>query len=119
MTQLATTPETEDVTAETVARIMAETFIPSSGAIFADQRLSVNNVIPEAQTAEDYINKWFDALSSFPKIFLDEPWLVFNCFFVSSMLMRHQNARADRLEHYKSIVLKLLLRLDELLKRGS
>lgn len=119
ITQLATTPETEEVSAESVARIMAETFIPNSEAIFADPELSVDNVVSGAQTAEAYINKWFDALQSFPKIFLDEPWLIFNCFFVSSMLMRHPAIRAEERDRSKKIVLNLLLRLDELLKRGS
>jgi class 3 adenylate cyclase len=118
--QLATTPETVDVPAEMAVRIMAETFIPHNQPLFDDQAksISVKYEIPDALVAESYIEKWFSAIDLLPKIFLDEPWLLFNCFFVSWALIRHPAVNSEQRKRYVRIGDAVFSRLRKMLEQG-
>lgn len=117
--QLEDTPETVDVSAESAVRIMAEIFIPPGLAIFKDDAatLSIDHELAEVNTVEGYIDKWFRAIDMLPKIFLDERWLLFNCFLVSCALIRHTSVGRDKRPEYQRIGKTVVARLGELIER--
>ncbi len=116
MEQLSTTPNRDDVKAESVARTMAEILLPANGYPFSDPRggIAVSHRIPNGKTAHNYIERWFEAIATQPRLFWDEIWLVLNCHFISCTLLRHKKVQVADRKRYSSICRHNFSRLKEL-----
>jgi len=119
LNHLAKTPNVDDVAAETAARGMAETLLGICDLPFVyapNQAPLVVNPIPDCATPAKYIEIWFKAMESQPKLFLDEAWLVLNCYLMSCALLRHPKANKTARSAYETEAKKIHANLLELLK---
>ena len=115
--QMTVTPEVADIDAEKAACFLAEQYLQSDCFFQYDTGvLAVQCEVPNATTAEDYIARWFDAVSGPTKLFFDECWLVLNAFLISCSFLRHKDVPQTERKKYRDVAEKLLAQLRDLHK---
>lgn len=109
------TPDSPDIDAEDAARVLAEQYLDSDSFFQYDTgALAVRCEVPNSETVQDYIARWFEAVSGPTKLFFDECWLVLNAFLISCSFMRHKAIKSQQRKEYKAIAEGLLARLRKL-----
>jgi len=66
-----------------MAKGMAETFFGTCFFHGADNELAIKFEIPGINDPKTYVDTWFSALEGRTRLFMGEPWTLFNCYFIS------------------------------------
>jgi len=90
------------------SRLMAENFFGKHGMFKGQDGASMVKLRLENVTSpRDYIAKWFAAMERRSKLFLGEPWLLFNCYFMSCAFVRHGQVEPRDAASYRGILERL------------
>lgn len=116
--QLTISPEEEDIDAEKAAQFLAENFLIKDQDLFmyGKNTRAIHYGIPGASTAPGYIRQWFRAVEGPSKLFLDECWLVLNCYLVSCAMLRHKALPPSDRKRYVKITQVIFARLRDLVQ---